>query len=158
GNFSHGTGRTPQGARGMSLAPQKFTDWMTANKAISKKTGHEYRYHSRSDSHSKSLGRHIVADLVAACPILKQHVRDGKVVCGINFEHTWTGSGKSKTIDLAIGTPPDAPLKLLAPDDEIVEGTIERVLFSCELKTTMTEHSKSQPRIYDELSSSHGIV
>jgi hypothetical protein len=32
------------------------------------------------------------------------------------------------------------------------------VLIACEGKTCMTEHSKSQPRIYDELSSSHEIV
>jgi hypothetical protein len=37
-------------------------------------------------------------------------------------------------------------------------GTIDRVLIACESKTVMTEHSKSQPRIYDELSSSHEIV
>jgi hypothetical protein len=143
----------------MSLAPQKFANWMTANKAKSK-TGHEYRYHSRSDSHSKALGRLIVKDLVAACPLLVDHAKTGKVVYGINFKYTWTGGGKSKTktIDLAIGIPPDAPLDLPEPDVELIDGTIARVLFSCELKTAMTEHSKSQPRIYDELSSSHGIV
>jgi hypothetical protein len=142
----------------VTLAPQKFTDWMTANKQISRTTGHEYRYHSRSDSHSKSLGRLIAKDLVASCPLLRAHARAGKVVCGINLKYSWTGSGKSKTIDLAIGTPPAGPLELQVADGELIEGVIGRVLFSCELKTVMTEHGKSQPRIYDELSSSHGIV
>ena len=32
------------------------------------------------------------------------------------------------------------------------------VFVSCEAKSVMTEHSKSQPRVYDELSSSHEIV
>jgi hypothetical protein len=35
---------------------------------------------------------------------------------------------------------------------------IDRVLVSCEAKTVMTEHSKSQPRVFDELGSSHEIV
>jgi hypothetical protein len=35
---------------------------------------------------------------------------------------------------------------------------MDRVLISCEAKTVMTEHSKSQPRIFDELGSSHEIV
>ncbi|MBX3413630.1 MAG: hypothetical protein KF708_13145, partial [Pirellulales bacterium] len=40
----------------------------------------------------------------------------------------------------------------------IYPGEIERVLVSCEAKTVMTEHGKSQPRVFDELGSSHEIV
>src|SRR5690348_8821382 len=68
-----------------------------------------------------------------------------------------SASNKEKTIDLAIGTPVDGPVELLL-DEPISEGIIDRVLLSMEAKTAMTEHGKSQPRIYDELSSSHGIV
>jgi hypothetical protein len=32
------------------------------------------------------------------------------------------------------------------------------VFLACEAKSVMTEHGKSQPRVYDELSSSHEIV
>jgi len=32
------------------------------------------------------------------------------------------------------------------------------VLISCEAKSVMTEHGKAQPRVFDELSSSYGIV
>lgn len=51
------------------------------------------------------------------------------------------------------GLPPDPGLR--AP---IARGELADVLVSCEAKTVMTEHGKSQPRIYDELSSSHEIV
>ncbi len=37
-------------------------------------------------------------------------------------------------------------------------GTITELRLSCECKTVMTEHAKSQPRIFDELSSSHEII
>src|SRR3989304_1883931 len=39
-----------------------------------------------------------------------------------------------------------------------ISGGIERVLIACEAKTVMTEHGKSQPRVFDELGSSHEIV
>lgn len=35
---------------------------------------------------------------------------------------------------------------------------VGEVLVSCEAKAVMTEHKKSQPRLYDELNSSHRIV
>lgn len=38
------------------------------------------------------------------------------------------------------------------------DGEADRVVISCELKTVMTEHQKSQPRLFDELSSSYLIV
>src|SRR5688572_10192448 len=44
------------------------------------------------------------------------------------------------------------------PDFPIAESPMKKVIFSCEAKACMTEHSKSQPRIFDELSSSHAIV
>jgi len=36
--------------------------------------------------------------------------------------------------------------------------SFSEVFLSCELKSAMTEHGKSQPRIFDELGSSHEIV
>ena len=38
------------------------------------------------------------------------------------------------------------------------ENALSRLLIACEAKAAMTEHMKSQPRIFDELSSSHEIV
>ena len=79
------------------------------------------------------------------------------MVYKINFPYLWTNSSKKKTIDLALGTRKDreSPYTL---SDTIQEGLIGRVLISVEAKSTMTEHAKSQPRMFDELSSSYGIV
>jgi hypothetical protein len=41
---------------------------------------------------------------------------------------------------------------------KIKQLAVERVLLSCESKAAMTEHGKSKPRLFDELSSSHEIV
>jgi hypothetical protein len=141
----------------MPLAPERFVEWMTNNKHVDKKLGHIYRYHSRSDSHSKALCLFILDDLIQICTTLKAHAKAGKVVYGINLPYLWSSSSKAKTIDLAVGlnldveTPP-------ALDEPIMKGKIGRVLISMEAKSAMTEHGKSQPRIYDELSSSHTIV
>ena len=79
-----------------------------------------------------------------------------RIVYGINARHVFP-NGKKKTLDLAIGTSKTAPQgDRLA--GVILPGEIERVLISCEAKTCMTEHGKSQPRIFDELGSSHEIV
>jgi hypothetical protein len=138
-------------------APEWFVDWMTKNEHVSKRCGNLYRYHSRSDTHSKAISRFVLEDLLDACPLLLAHGRTGKVVYHVNLKYLWTKSNKEKTIDLAIGTPVDGAVELLL-DEPIAEGTIDRVLLSMEAKTAMTEHGKSQPRIYDELSSSHSIV
>jgi hypothetical protein len=139
------------------LAPARFTEWMTNNQHIDKRFGHVYRYHSRSDSHSKALCLFMLQDLIAACPLLSQHAAAGKIVYGINLKYTWPQSRKEKTIDLGFGSPVGTQVKLSA-DQAIASGQIQRVLFSCEAKTCMTEHAKSQPRIFDELSSSHSMV
>lgn len=74
----------------------------------------------------------------------------------MDLKHTWRNSNKAKTIDLAIGMP-YKPIEQVEGSIAKVQGLTE-VLFSCEAKSCMTEHGKSQPRIYDELSSSHEIV
>ncbi|MBI3836541.1 MAG: hypothetical protein HY288_01230 [Planctomycetia bacterium] len=79
-----------------------------------------------------------------------------KIVYGINAKHTFP-NGKKKTLDLAIGTTKEIkqPTRFA---HTIYPGEIDRVLISCEAKTVMTEHGKSQPRVFDELGSSHEIV
>jgi hypothetical protein len=66
-------------------------------------------------------------------------------------------TARKKTLDLAIGTP-----RTVSEEDRFAGairlGEIDRVLLACEAKTCMTEHGKSQPRIFDELGSSHEIV
>jgi hypothetical protein len=136
--------------------PEAFTDWLTAHEHKDPNYGRVYRYHSRSDAHSISLCRFVLADLLAACPALRDHAIADRIVYGINARHTFP-NGKRKTLDLAIGT------ALAVNDtprfgDAIQTGDIARVLIACEAKTVMTEHGKSQPRVFDELSSSHEIV
>jgi hypothetical protein len=138
-------------------APEKFAVWMATHEHRDPRYGFVYRYHPRSDAHSIALCRFILEDLLEHCTALRDEARSGRVVYGINYGYTWKKSRKTKTLDLAVGTgTPDTTLASGVPG--IYRGTIKRVRIACETKTTMTEHSKSQPRIYDELSSSHGIV
>lgn len=140
------------------LAPSAFATWMNSRIANDKKHGRQvYRYHPRSDEHSKRLCALILDDLQAVCPTLAKHLAAGSVVAGINALVQFP-SGKAKTLDLAIGEPAagaSETLKLLGAD---TNARIARVRFSCEAKQCMTEHSKTKPRIFDELSSSHEIV
>jgi hypothetical protein len=65
--------------------------------------------------------------------------------------------GKRKTIDLAIGIPTEISSKTGMPGLCRADGFAD-VFLSCEAKTVMTEHRKSEPRLFDELGSSHEIV
>lgn len=125
------------------LAPERFVDWL---KTYRKKDilGLIYQYHPRSDAHSKKLAELIWEDLIANCTKLRKDARVGRITSRINFKYQWPGSGKTKTIDLAVG-PPDP-------------NGLGGVLVSCEIKAAMTEHKKAQPRIFDELQSSYRIV
>jgi hypothetical protein len=136
-------------------APGKFAEWMCAHQHHDPKFGHVYNYHSRSDAHSIILCQLIMDDLLEACPVLKSQGAEGKIAYGINAEFKWAISKKTKTIDLAVGVP-ITPVLL---DGAIRRaGTFSDVFISCEAKAVMTEHKKSQPRLFDELGSSHEIV
>lgn len=137
-------------------APQQFAAWLTAHEHKDPKYGWVYHYHSRSDAHSIALCRLILEDLLLACPYLREQSFADWVVYGINARHVFP-NGKKKTLDLAIGTAKE----IKQPErfaQTICAGNIDRVLISCEAKTVMTEHGKSQPRVFDELGSSHEIV
>src|SRR5258708_3701264 len=137
-------------------APQQFAAWLTAHEHNDPIYGWVYRYHSRSDAHSIALCKLILEDLLIACPTLKEQALADQIVYGINARHVFP-NGKKKTLDLAIGTVKSIkdPARF---GNAIHPGEIGRVLISCEAKTVMTEHGKSQPRIFDELGSSHEIV
>ena len=138
-------------------APQRFVEWMSTHEHVDRRLGHVYRYHPRSDGHSVALCNEIVKDLVQACPVLRAQAERGEIVFGVNVHFTWPSTRKSKTLDLAAG-PPSTPPPAFSLYQPTVKVKLAEVLFSCEAKTVMTEHGKSQPRIYDELSSSHEIV
>jgi len=137
-------------------APKDFAAWLTSHEHRDPLYGWVYRYHSRSDAHSIALCKLVLRDLLEACQPLRDHALADRVVYGINAKHTFP-NGKRKTLDLAIGTPAaiDRTDRLAGV---IYAGQIDRVLIACEAKTCMTEHGKSQPRIFDELGSSHEIV
>lgn len=140
-------------------APERLAAWLAEHEHWDAKFGHLYRYHSRSDAHSVALCEFIMEDLLAACPVLREQGERGEIAYGVNVVYLWPGSQKQKTIDLAIGRPP----RIERPEPHSGIGiarqkAIADVLVSCEAKTVMTEHHKSQPRVYDELNSSHRIV
>jgi hypothetical protein len=151
-------------------APERFAAWLAAHEHKDRKLGFVYRYHPRSDAHSKEVCRLIVEDLIAASPSLARRAQVGDIVYAINCPYTFPVSKKVKTLDFVIaeGSPDttrEAIGTVLHPAAIAGEGkdlkarpTITRVLICCECKAAMTEHSKAQPRIYDELSSSHEIV
>jgi hypothetical protein len=137
-------------------APKDFAEWLTSHEHPDPVFAWVYRYHPRSDAHSVALCELVLRDIIGACRQAREHALADKIVYGINARHTFP-NGKKKTLDLAIGTP-----RSVDGGDRfagtIHRGEIERVLLACEAKTCMTEHGKSQPRIFDELSSSHEIV
>lgn len=130
---------------------------MSSHTANDKKHGRKvYRYHPRSDEHSKNLCRMIMEDLLGACPMLAEDAKRRVVVGEINAEFSFV-NGKVKNLDLAIGTPADPVVEPVVPTP-IMSGRIATLRMSVEAKQCMTEHSKTKPRIFDELSSSHEIV
>jgi len=139
----------------MVLAPERFASWLSAH-VHTDALGYRYHYHPRSDAHSIALCGFLWEDFLGACPVLRSQAESGAVICGINVKFTWATSGKTKTLDLAIGPPLEAPAQPgLTP---VIKAQLADVLLSCEAKSVMTEHGKSQPRVFDELSSSHEIV
>jgi hypothetical protein len=140
----------------MTTAPERFAAWLASYRKVDK-FGRSYAYHPRSDAHSVELCYLILEDLVARCPVLLEQGRRGEVAYGINAAHTWA-DGKSKTLDFAVGIPKTADSRpnRIAGLPRALE--FSDVLISCEAKSVMTEHGKSQPRVFDELTSSHGIM
>ena len=137
-------------------APKDFADWLTSHEHPDPVYGWVYRYHSRSDAHSIALCKLVLRDIIEACQQMRKHALADRIIYGVNARHIFP-NGKKKTLDLAIGTP-----RMVDEGDRFVDaihqGGIDRVLPACEAKTCMTEHAKSQPRIFDELGSSHEIV
>ncbi|MBI4679137.1 MAG: hypothetical protein HY748_16295 [Elusimicrobia bacterium] len=138
-------------------ALERFAEWLANHRHRDPKYGHVYKYHSRSDAHSIALCTLVAEDILSICPSLREQASAGRIAFGINIGHIWP-NGKKKTIDLAIGRP-----QQLDPEGSPIKGfpkaaELSEVFISCEAKTVMTEHKKSQPRIFDELGSSHEIV
>lgn len=151
-------------------ALDRFVDWLASYtyRDLHGKlpAGLRLQYHSRSDEHSKKLGELIVDDLLDSCQLIREQAARGEIAYGINYKFTWA-NGKAKTIDLAIGIPlvahpPSNGGRIHRLEGQsrsrTPEGSFKRLLIACEEKAVMTEHGKSQPRVYSELNDSHTIV
>lgn len=148
--------------------------------AIEDHYGNRWQYHPRSDRHSKIACWAIMFDLLRTSTVLARHVRDGKVVFGVNHKLIDFTTQKAKKLDLVVARPgaerltnPQTFADLvqrygirLNPRQEadllnlptLWEGSVGTVLMALEAKAAMTEHVKALPRLYDELNSSHQIV
>jgi hypothetical protein len=149
--------------------------------SITDKHGDQWQYHPRSDRHSKASCWGMLFDLMVSCAVLRDHVADGKVAFGINHEIVDFKQNRKKNLDLVICTPRannkktksrtladlvshygitlsvDAQ-KSLATLPVMHEAPVGDVLVALEAKACMTAHIKAQPRLYDELNSSHLTV
>ncbi len=140
-------------------APTEFCSWLSSHVANDHKYGRDvFRYHPRSDAHSRKLCELVLRDLAVACPVLARHLA-AHVVIGVTNARYEFPSGKRKALDLLVCDAPratDAATALMITSLGQPESSSLRV--SVEAKQCMTEHGKTQPRIFDELSSSHEIV
>jgi hypothetical protein len=138
-----------------------------------------WQYHSRSDRHSKVACWGILFDLLQSCPLLAEHVREGKIVFGINHEMRDFKLNRRKNLDLVLCSPASPPKEGMEFDElidrygivltEVERSTLKRlpslqsaavgtVYCALEAKACMTEHMKARPRLYDELNSSHQTI
>jgi len=150
-------------------APDKLIQWLRVyvhqDRTGKLPIGLQLQYHSRSDHHSTRLAHLIVEDLLDTCEAMRQHAAEGRIAYGVNYKYEWS-NGKSKTLDLAIGKPgrplgPPAGQRIHVVPVVPKKGTkigLEQLLIACELKAVMTEHRKSEPRIFSELNDAHTNV
>ncbi len=115
--------------------------------------------------------------------MLQQHVEDGKVIFGLDHEMQDFAASRAKNLDLVIARPNEsgwttkrAPRKFselpalydmvltdgqreqMAALPDPMEGAVGAVHLAVESKACMTAFSKSYPRFYDELNSSHAVI
>ena len=139
-------------------APDALVAWMNSKFHYGREASRRYRYHPRSDRHSVALCRFVLSDVLRDCADLATHGRSGRVTAGLNHKVTAPGGRGSKHVDLAVGLPVGEQQGSFDKELGIRFGVIGRLLIGCEAKAVMTEHVKSKPRVFDELSSSHEIV
>ena len=122
-------------------------------------------------------------DLLAHSSLLRQHVEDAKVVFGLDHKMHDYAANRSKNLDLVVARPheggwttkrpprrfselPDVyEMELLSTQRSALaalpdpaEGAVGAVHLALEAKACMTAFSKSYPRLYDELNSSHAVI
>ena len=143
--------------------------------------GNLWQYHSRSDRHSKVACWAILFEMLQHSPLLRRHVRAGRVVFGVNQEMRDYRTNRTKNLDLVIAVPADTRTpsrrvtladlavrwsvrlseeqqRTLGAMPAFVEGPTGVVLVALEAKACMTAHIKALPRLFDELNSSHATI
>lgn len=108
-------------------------------------------YHPRSNKHSNSLARAIVADLTANCPVMARRAAVGGLVYALNFDLTYRTS--TWNVDLVLGTPP--PGTTPPADTAIKEMNPSTVQIAIEIKSVMTEHRKAVKNRKRDLEAHH---
>jgi hypothetical protein len=122
-------------------------------------------------------------DLLSNSSLLRQHVDEGKIVFGLDHEMQDFAASRSKNLDLVIAKPNDGgwnqkrsprrfselpalfDMELTVHQQELlrnlpdpVEGAAGAIYLAVESKACMTAFTKSYPRFYDELNSSHAVI
>jgi hypothetical protein len=122
-------------------------------------------------------------DLLTHSSLLARHVEDGKVVFGLDHQMHDYAANRSKNLDLVLARPhehgwtrtrrprrfselpnvfdmelTDAQRSIAAGLPDPLEGAVGAVHMAVEATACMTAFSKSYPRLYDELNSSHAVI
>lgn len=148
---------------------------------IADRYGNAWQYHSRSDRHSKIACWVAAFDLMRSCELLRDHLRTGKVVLGVNHTLRDFQTQRKKDLDLVVAQPASpqptgagrtfvnmaTDWGLQLNDDERAAlaalptapvAPVGAVLVALEAKATMTAHVRALPRLHDELDSSHSTT
>lgn len=156
-------------------------DIMARSMSVPQETGKTkalWQYHSQSDRHSQVSCWAVLFDLLRESALMRSHVEQDKIYFGVNHSMTDFVHRKKKKLDLVVCRPDGATTgrtfadlareqKVLLTAGEqaelaklpvMLEAPVGAVLVALEAKACMTAHSKSLPRLYDELNSSHQIV
>ena len=163
--------------------PSILVQTLTVPALTRTKTPEPWQYHSRGGRHSISACWGVLFDLLQHSALLQRHVEEGKVVFGLDHKMQDYAANRSKNLDLVIARPheegwskkkrprrfSDLPAlydmhltaeqqSRLASTPDPVEGAVGAVHLALEAKACMTAFTKSYPRLYDELNSSHAVI
>ncbi len=142
-----------------------------------------WQYHSRGARHSLASCWGVLYDLLVHSALLRDHVTTGKVVFGLDHRMHDYQANRSKNLDLVIARPheggwtkkrrprhfsqlpgefdmhlTESQLAELTALPDPIEGEVGAVHLALEAKACMTAFTKSYPRFYDELNSSHAVI
>jgi hypothetical protein len=130
--------------------PERFVAWWRSYRKSYPSFHFDVSYHPRSDEHSKLLCTFVLEDLVAACPLLREHAMRGAVCYDVNHVVHRTNSTE-KVLDLVVGQPAER-----ISGDGIRRGKVTStgIRIALEAKACMTKHHSAWPRLRNELEGS----